>query len=119
MTHSILEFSISGQVMRHLIALALVCTSLPMSAQAQCRIAIAGTACVAVPNSSATAPDPVAVGDVLERGEYQMIMNARYYGLPAVSDGWVYMRIEDEIYRVDWRTHTVLEKVTDQASRNW
>ena len=92
---------------------------LPQLAHAQCRIAIAGTACVAVPQSSAVAPDPVEIGDVLERGEYQMIMNARYYGLPAVSDGWVYMRIEDEIYRVDWRSHTVLEKVTDQASRNW
>lgn len=105
--------------MRHLIALAILSASLPAMAQAQCRIAIAGTACVAVPQSTTPKPDPVAIGDVLERGEYQMIMNARYYGLPAVSDGWVYMRIEDDIYRVDWRTHTVLEKVTDQASRNW
>jgi hypothetical protein len=105
--------------MRHLIALAVLSASLPTLVQAQCRIAIAGTACVAVPQSSAPKADPVAIGDVLERGEYQMIMNARYYGLPAVSDGWVYMRIEDDIYRVDWRTHTVLEKVTDQASRNW
>lgn len=92
---------------------------MPVATAAQCRIAVAGTACVAVPQSSATAPDPVKVGDILKRGEYQMIMNARYYGLPAVSDGWVYMRIEDEIYRVDWRTHRVLEKVTDQAARNW
>ena len=48
-----------------------------------------------------------------------MLMNAPYYGLPRVSDGWVYMRIEDEIYRVDWRSHTVLERVTHLASRNW
>jgi hypothetical protein len=46
-------------------------------------------------------------------------MNARYYGLPTVSDGWVYFRIKDDIYRVDWRSHTVLERVTHQASRNW
>ena len=105
--------------MRNILILLILATFLPITAEAQCRIAIAGTACVAVPQSSAKAPDPVQIGDVLERGQYQMIMNARYYGLPAVSDGWVYMRIEDDIYRIDWRTHTVLEKVTDQASRNW
>ncbi len=109
-----------GHQMRLTVIATLCMTSLPMMAEAGCRIAVAGTACVAVPQSSATAkPDPVQIGDTLERGEHQMIMNARYYGLPSVSDGWVYMRIEDEIYRVDWRSHTVLEKVTDQASRNW
>ena len=115
-----LGYDLKSLYLMRLFAITLICfASLPVMAQAQCRIAIAGTACVAVPNSSAVAPDPVEIGEVLERGQYQMIMNARYYGLPAVSDGWVYMRIEDEIYRVDWRTHTVLEKVTDQASRNW
>ena len=108
-----------GHQMRLLMTILGIAIALPLTAEAQCRIAIAGTACVSVPQTSAPKPDPVAIGDVLERGEYQMIMNARYYGLPSVSDGWVYMRIEDEIYRVDWRTHTVLEKVTDQASRNW
>jgi hypothetical protein len=61
----------------------------------------------------------VEIGQVLERGQYSMLMNARYYGLPTVSDGWVYIRIEDEIYRVDWRSHEVLERVTHKASRNW
>jgi len=93
--------------------------ALTAQAQAECRIAIAGTACVAVPQSITEKPDPVEIGDVLERGQHQILMNARYYGLPTVSDGWVYMRIEDEIYRVDFRTLKVLEKVTDQASRNW
>ena len=92
---------------------------LPTAATAQCRIAVAGTACVAIPQPLTPLPGPVEIGEVLERGKYSMLLNARYYGLPTVSDGWVYMRIEDEIYRVDWRTHKVLEQVTDQASRNW
>ncbi len=101
------------------ISIAIVAFCLPALGHAQCRIAVPGTNCVAMPQPLTPAPGPVAVGDVLERGKYSMIMNARYYGLPTVSDGWVYMRIEDEIYRVDWRSHTVLERVTDQASRNW
>jgi len=90
-------------------------------ARAQCRMAIAGANCVEVPQSqrSANLPGPVNIGDTLERGRHNMIMNARYYGLPDVSDGWVYMQVEDDIYRVDWASHKVLERVTDQASRNW
>ena len=103
-----------------LLLAATLATSLPSIASAQCRIAIAGTACVTVPQSARTPkPGPVAIGDILERGEYSMLMNVRYYGLPTVSDGWVYMRIEDEIYRVDWKSHEVLERVTDQAARNF
>ena len=109
--------------MKHIAAaLVLSLVLVPASASAQCRMAVAGANCVTVPQSARTyvpPPDPVEIGDVLERGEYSMLMNARYYGLPSVSDGWVYMRIEDEIYRVDWRSHEVLEKVTDQANRNW
>lgn len=97
----------------------LIAALVPNLASAQCRISVAGTACVAIPQPLTPPPGPVEIGQVLERGQYSMIMNARYYGLPIVSDGWVYMRIEDDIYRVDWRSHEVLERVTDQASRNW
>ena len=83
----------------------------------QCRIGVPGTACAAV--VSAPRPAPVNIGDVLERGKYSMLMNSRYYGLPSARDGWIYMQIEDDIYRVDYRSHEVLERVTDQASRNW
>ena len=93
--------------------------AVPVAATAQCRIAVAGTACVSIPQPLTPKPGPVEIGQTLERGQYSMLMNARYYGLPAVSDGWVYMRIEDEIYRVDWRSHEVLERVTHLASRNW
>lgn len=98
---------------------AVLTATFPAMAHAQCRMAVAGTACVSVPQSSTPAPGPVAVGEILERGEYSMLMNAPYYGLPRVSDGWVYMRIEDDIYRVDWSSHEVLERVTNQANRNW
>ncbi|MEL6681296.1 MAG: hypothetical protein AAFQ09_01475 [Pseudomonadota bacterium] len=93
--------------------------AVPSLSSAQCRIAVAGTACVSIPKPLTPPPGPVAIGEVLDRGEYSMLMNAPYYGLPNVSDGWVYMRIEDEIYRVDWRSHKVLERVTHLASRNW
>lgn len=102
-----------------LIFSAIIALSLPSLAQAQCRIKVAGSSCVAIPQALTPVAGPVEVGDVLPRGEYSMLMNARYYGLPTVSDGWVYFRIEDDIYRVDWRSHTVLERVTHQASRNW
>lgn len=104
---------------RTFISAVIVAVSLPAIAHAQCRIAVAGTSCVAIPQPLTPAPGPVEIGDVLERGQYSMLMNARYYGLPTVSDGWVYFRIEDEIYRVDWRSHKVLERVTHLASRNW
>jgi hypothetical protein len=73
---------------------------------------------IAVSSSSAASP-PVEVGAVLERGEYSLILNADYYGLPAVSDGWVYMRVGQEAYRVDWQTHQVLERVTERAAANF
>lgn len=104
---------------RPLIGAVIIAIGLPTLAHAQCRIAVAGANCVAIPRPLAPAPGPVEIGEVLERGKYSMLMNARYYGLPTVSDGWVYFRIEDEIYRVDWRSHKVLERVTHQASRNW
>ncbi len=105
-------------------AILIICLAsfgMPQAAAAQCRMAVAGANCVAVPQSQSTTArkGPVEIGTILARGEYSMLMNSRYYGLPAVSDGWVYMRIEDDIYRVDWRTHEVLELVTHQANRNW
>jgi hypothetical protein len=70
--------------------------------------------------SSASAPTPLAtVGDILPRGEYSLILNADYYGLPPVSDGWVYVRVGQDAFRVDWSSHEVLERVTDQAAANF
>lgn len=70
--------------------------------------------------ASASAVMPlVDVGETLTRGEYPIIINAEYYGLPAVSGGWVYMRVGKDAYRVDWQSHKVLERVTDQAAANF
>ena len=70
--------------------------------------------------STTSAPTAmVAVGDVLPRGEYSIILDASYYGLPPVSGGCVYMRVGSEAYRVDWHSHQVLERVTERAAANF
>ena len=84
---------------------------------AQCRIQTAGSNCVVVPPSQVR-PPAVNVGDILPRGEFNMLMNARYYGLPRAQDGWVYFRVEEDIVRVQMRTMEVLEIVTNDAARN-
>lgn len=106
--------------MRWLPALALV---LPVAADAQCLTASTGAGCatariITVPQSQ-LGPPPVEVGEFLPRGKYTMVLNARWYGLPDARDGWVYMRVEDDLYRVDYRSMEVLERVTAQAGANW
>lgn len=92
-------------------------TSAQAQAQAQCANQIPGTTCVVVPPSQIR-PPPVQPGDILPRGEYNMLMNAPYYGLPRAQDGWVYFRVERDIVRVQLRTMQVLEIVTSDAARN-
>lgn len=65
--------------------------------------------------SVAPAPPVVEPGDIVPEG-YQMMTNTRFYGLPPVRDGWVYYRIERDVYRVDYATREVLEKVTHWAN---
>jgi len=116
------------------LALAAMPALFPSLTQAECRTAQAGARCLlamAPPSrpadlveagamSNASAPSPLmGVGDVVPRGEYSIILNADYYGLPPVSDGWVYMRVGPDAYRVDWRSHQVLERVTDKAAANF
>lgn len=104
--------------MRYILLVVASAILMPSLASAQCRAAVPGTSCVSVPKS-ATKSGPLSVGQVLQRGAYPMLMNAPYYGLPPVSGGWVYLRVKDDIYRVDWNTNTVLERVTHKASRNF
>ncbi len=89
----------------------------PTASTAQCLMQMAGTNCVVVPQTQ-VAPPAAEVGDILPRGQYNMIMNAPYYGLPRAQDGWVYFRVEDDIMRVQLRTMEVLEIVTNDAARN-
>lgn len=120
------------------LALAVTSSLFPFPALAGCSTADSGARCIRVlpgagmevPSrpehvvqaamSSASAPSTlVDVGEVVPRGEHSIILNADYYGLPPVSDGWVYMRIGSDAYRVDWQSHQVLERVTDRAAANF
>jgi hypothetical protein len=122
-------------------ALALAAMSLlaPVAASAACSTTDSGARCIRVAPtepevtalrpqaldemgamSSASASTPLFdVGDVVPRGEYSIILNADYYGLPPVSDGWVYMRVGQDAFRVDWQTHEVLERVTDETAQTF
>ncbi len=62
---------------------------------------------------------PIRPGTILPRNQYNILLLADYYGLPGVKDGWVYMEVERNVYRVDFRTYKVLELVTDQTAANW
>ena len=86
------------------------------AASAQCRMAAAG-ACHVVPVKKA--PPPVEIGEIIPRGKYSMVMDATWYGLPPAQDGWIYYRIGRDVYRVDYRTMEVLERATEETSRNW
>lgn len=98
--------------------LALLPCLLATTAEAQCRIQTSGSNCVRVPDSQIT-PRAYNAGDILPRGEFNMLMNSRYYGLPRARDGWVYFRVDRDIMRVDLATMEILEIVTDEASRNF
>lgn len=98
----------------------------PVSVQAQCLTANTGAGCstakiISVPKAPTRTlgPAPVEIGSILPRGKYTMILNARWYGLPDAADGWVYFRIVDDVYRVDYRTMEVLERATAETSANW
>lgn len=98
---------------------------------AQCLMATSGATCeVAGPSykrvnpidqlrdSYARGPE-LPPGTVLPRGKYNVLLLSSYYGLPPVSDGWVYMEVDRNIYRVDFRTYTIIDMVTDQTASNW
>ena len=93
------------------------------TATASCLTANTGAGCARVPLTTAAPrplpPGPVEVGDILPRGKYSMVMNAGWYGLPPARDGWVYFRVEDDVYRVDFMTREVLERATSEAGQNW
>jgi hypothetical protein len=115
------------------LALALAALLAPGAADAGCLMAGTWASCLQTQDlpsrpaplvqlalSSASAPSPLAaVGDVLPRGAYSLILNAEYYGLPPVADGWVYLRVGPDAFRVDWHSHQVLERVTDEAAPNF
>lgn len=104
---------------------------LPSQADA-CRLNVGGSKCVV---AGPPAPEyqsriirmreaqprgaPIPRGTILPRNKYNILLMADYYGLPAVEDGWVYIEVERNVYRVDFLTYEVLEMVTDQTAANW
>ena len=103
--------------------LSLTLVALGQVAVAQCATANTGAGCASARILSVVPrdlpPGPVEIGDILPRGEYSMVMNARWYGLPPARDGWVYFRVKDDVYRVDFMTREVLERATAEAGANW
>ena len=102
-----------------------LCAS-PSVLAAQCLTANTGAGCATAPIRTAPrstgrilGPAPIEIGTFIERGQYSILMNAPYYGLPRARDGWVYYRIEDDVYRVDYNTMEVLERATAETSANW
>ncbi|SEN66204.1 hypothetical protein [Palleronia pelagia] len=60
-----------------------------------------------------TTPPPLAVGVRLDGRDFNALVGTAYLGLPPARDGWVYVRLDDRIYRVDFRTREVLALVRD------
>lgn len=112
-------------MLRSLLICFVIAPSLGMS---QCLTASTGAGCstarvIVAPPAENTrrvlGPAPVEVGAILPKGEYSMLMNATWYGLPPAKDGWVYFRVKNDVYRVDFITREVLERATAEVARNW
>ena len=94
------------------------------AAGAECLTASSGAACetakptVDVVDRSARqyAAGPGAqlfhTGDTLPSGQFNVLLNTEYYGLPAVSGDWLYYRVDNRVVKVNRRTMEVLEDVT-------
>jgi len=103
-----------------------LCSLAATAVDAQCLTANTGAGCssariiVAPPSPvDRLGPSPVEIGTILDRGTYNIVMNTRYYGLPPARDGWVYFRIEDDVFRVDYNSMRVLERATSETGANW
>jgi len=94
------------------------------TAQAACLTASAGAGCETA-KPRVTVVDPATrdyarapgaqvfgSGDTLPSGEFNVLLNTEYYGLPAVGSGWLYYRVANRVVKVDRRTMEVLEDVT-------
>ncbi|GGL74572.1 hypothetical protein [Wenxinia marina] len=107
--------------MRREVLLLTAALALPQAASAQCRMAAAGASCAEVRTEAVRArdlgPAPVEIGAILPRDATRIVHELSYYGLPVPDGPWVYMRIEGDLYRVDYRTNEVLERVTARMRR--
>jgi hypothetical protein len=102
------------------LALGLIVAAMP-SAPAQALCMASGDGCGDSTKSArfvgpkrASAP-PFEVGQPLP-ARYQMLTNTAYYGLEPPRDGWVYVRVDRWLFRMDLATRRILEDVTSSAN---
>lgn len=76
---------------------------------------VSGAKCITVPNAQKT--PQLEIGDHLPRGQYQMLLNSRYAGLPRPDEGTVYFRVDHRILRVEMNSMKILEDMTYVAGR--
>jgi len=118
-------------VFRLFLAAAVLPLCFTSPATAECLMATSGASCaVAGPSYERVTPldrlrdsyargPELAPGTQLPRGKYNVLLLSDYYGLPPVRDGWVYMDVARNIYRVDFRSYRIIDMVTDQTAANW
>lgn len=78
-------------------------------------ICVPGAKCLTVPEAQKSAR--FEIGDRLPAGEYQMLLNSRYMGLPRPEAGTHYYRVEGRILRVRADTLEVVEDATWAGGR--
>ena len=86
--------------------------AMPLAAYAACTPSNSAARCLTAPEPAEL---PFPAGTVLPRGQYQVLLNTEYYGLPPSRDGVWYFRVEGRILRVHNDTMEVVEDVTHMA----
>ena len=71
--------------------------------------------CIEAPESAYVAPH--AVGERLEKGTFEVLLNVTYHGLPPSDGSFWYVRTEGRIYKVKPGTFEILEDMTYDAKR--
>ena len=74
-----------------------------------------GGKCLTPPENSGFVE--VTAGEVVPKGQGQILLNAEYYGLPPTGGDFWYFRVGDQVFRVKSDTLEVLEDVTAQMNR--
>lgn len=77
-----------------------------------------GAKCLTAP-VTASATKEVGAGDRLEPGKFQMIVNSRFYGLPAADTGTFYVRVGNRALKVKRDTYEVVSDVTHLTNRSF
>ena len=91
------------------------------AALADCATSVTGASCGATLTSGETTAKTLkveqttpmyGVGDTLPAGQYYMLLNRSYYGLPPIDGYWRYYRVEGRVLKVQPDTLTVIADAT-------